>query len=205
MARLWSTRARSLEVDDESGDHRQMADPDGGGIRKGESVADDVEREVIKGNGGGRAGAGGGGMVVDGEEWQEMLSCHVKGFSESLSSKLSEWNAKQQAAVGDEVEACDTEGSSREGGGQLLVCLPPDDHPFRRPCTMSLRHTATGNGNDDDVMVQQKLNGVAAEEEEMASMLSGHEVYDDIQKDDDDEDEQGWQGGGGRMQGQRVH
>ena len=45
----------------------------------------------------GDAAVASGRPLVEGQEWKEMLEGHVKGFSASFTSRLSDWNAKQDA------------------------------------------------------------------------------------------------------------
>ena len=71
--------------------------------------------------------------LVEGQEWKEMLEGHVKGFSASFTSRLSDWNAKQDAlqnAPHDTLEE-DKPGPCSEGVPSLVVCAPPHQHPFR--------------------------------------------------------------------------
>ena len=140
MAKHWSCRARAVGA--EQGAEGEELGAEAGG----EEEADVKEQEthIAKEKGRGRA-------LLEGEEWQDMLNKHVEGFSASLNERLSDWSAKQMASGRETGNAGRNQGMLDE----LLVCLPPDDHPFRQP----YQRLNTGGGGGDGRAQEETAGG----------------------------------------------
>ena len=89
--------------------------------------------------------------MVEGGEWQEMLTKHVEGFSASLNQRLADWCAKRKA-VSTETPS---EGEEDVIQGDLVVCSPPDDHPFRRPYRPPNACGHGGGGGSEEVTLEE--------------------------------------------------